>query len=184
MRMQFFGDSYDVVKRFLLCSVAPGAEWVAFPMFTDDATADDVRALESFLGVRVVAPTPLSGTTDRAQLFSALADHRNVFLDPDTGIKLERTNGVDSVKYVFASELIALCKESPERLLLVFDQSVPRGGEEAAIEKKLAHFRTVGIHGFAYLSHACFVVLSATKSHCETAKNNLLTCGLPNSRLL
>ncbi len=42
MRMEFFGDSYDVVKRFLLRSIAPDAEWVAFPMFTDKVTQEDI----------------------------------------------------------------------------------------------------------------------------------------------
>lgn len=53
MRMQFFGDSYDVVKRFLLRTVAPEAKWTAFPMFTHEVTADDIAAFEAFLGVSV-----------------------------------------------------------------------------------------------------------------------------------
>ena len=160
MRIQFFGDSYDVVKRFLIRSIAPESECVAFPMFTHKVTPEEVKAFEAFLGVQVVSSTPLSTTTDRAQHLAAIAKHCHIFLDPDTGIKLIPSNSADSVKYIFASELVSLCQKSPTRLLLVFDQSVPRGAERKAIEKKLSHFRDAGIHGFAYLSHACFVVLS------------------------
>ena len=187
MRIQFFGDSYDVVKRFLLRSVAPEAEWAAFPMFSHGVTPEELKAFEAFLGVQVVSPAPLSATTDRAQHLAARAKHRHIYLDPDTGIKLISSNNrADSAKYIFAPELVSLCQENPERLLLVFDQSVPHGTKQTAkaMEKKLAHFRDAGIHGFAYLSHACFVVLSASKSTCSTAKANLLASGLPSSRLI
>ena len=182
--MQFFGDSFDVVKRFLLQTIEPDAAWVAFPMFTDRATAASVRAFESFLGVNVVGAALFTESTNRADHFTALARHRNVFLDPDTGIKLKKAKGAESVKYVFASELVALCQESPERLLVVFDQSVPRGSEKSAIQQKLRHFSDAGLHGFAYLSHACFVTLSATKDRCRMARANLLASGLPQTRVI
>ena len=127
MRMNFFGDSYDVVKRFLLQSVAPEAEWIAFPMFTHRVAPEKLKAFASFLGVQVVSPTRLTASTNRARHLAALAHHRHIFLDPDTGIKLRPPKRSDAVKYVLAPELISLCRESPERLLLVFDQSVPRG---------------------------------------------------------
>ena len=153
-------------------------------MFTHKVIPEEVKAYETFLGVQIVSPTPLSASTDRAQHLAAMAKHRHIFLDPDTGIKLKPSKRADSAKYIFAPELVSLCQENPERLLLVFDQSVPRGAERKAMERKLAHFRDAGIHGFAYLSHACFVVLSASKSTCSTAKANLLASGLPSSRLI
>ena len=48
--MSFFGDSYDVVKRFLLQSVAPEAEWVAFPMFTHRVAPEKLKEIEIFAG--------------------------------------------------------------------------------------------------------------------------------------
>jgi hypothetical protein len=182
--MQFFGDSYDVVKRFLLRSVAPHAEWAAFPMFSHEVTAQDISSFEAFLGVRVVSPVALTVSTNRADYFAAMAHHRHIFLDPDTGIKLNPSTRADSIKYVFGPELETLCRESNQRLLLVFDQSVPRGGERKAIARKLAHFNERGIVGFAYLSHACFVVLSDSESACHAARASLLASGLPNSRLV
>jgi hypothetical protein len=184
LKTQFFGDSYDVVKRFLLQSLAPNAEWAAFPMFTHDVTASELTAYEAFLGLRVVSPLALTASTDRADHLSALAGYRFIFLDPDTGISIKLRKGERSVKYVFASEVVALCLQDVERLLLVFDQSVPRGGEHKAIADKLAYFRERRIAGFAYLSHACFVVLSASASVCEMARANLISCHLPTSRLI
>jgi len=184
MRIQFFGDSYDVVKRFLIRTVAPDAKWIAFPMFTHEVAAADISALEAFLGVSIASPHAMTSSTDRAAHLSALADHRHIFLDPDTGIKLKPSNGADAVKYVFGPELVALCEQNPDRLLLVFDQSVPRGAERKAIAEKLGYFRKKGLCGFAYLSHACFLVLSRSESACETARKRLLAAHLPQIRLV
>ena len=123
MRMNFFGDSYDVVKRFLLQSVAPEAEWVAFPMFTHRVAPEKLKAFASFLGVQVVSPTALTASTNRARHLAASEHHRHIFLDPDIGIKLRPPKRRDAVKYVLAPELISLCCKSPERLLLVFDRA-------------------------------------------------------------
>lgn len=183
MRMQFFGDSYDIVKKFLIRSLAPDAEWLAFPMFTHKVKRKDVEAFEKFLGVRIASETVITATTDRPQLLRAPVHHRHIFIDPDTGIRLRATKGLNSAKYIFGSELITLCNESPERLLLVFDQSVPRGGERRSIEDKLGYFRKNNICSFAYLSHACFVVLSASGPACQEAYDRLLDSGLPASRL-
>jgi len=80
MRMQFFGDSYDVVKRFLLHTIAPEAKWIAFPMFTHEVAADDITAFEAFLGVSIASHDAITKSTDRAIHLSALTNHRHVFL--------------------------------------------------------------------------------------------------------
>ena len=56
MKIDFFGDSYDIVKRFLLQTIAPRTHWAAFPMFTHAVTKDEIVAFETFLGVHVVSP--------------------------------------------------------------------------------------------------------------------------------
>lgn len=183
MRMQYFGDSYDVVKRFLLSTLAPGASWAAFPMFTHAVTAGEVQAVERFLGVKVVSREAMERDTDRRAHFTALAEHKNVFLDPDTGIKLKPSRSKNAAKYVFAPELEQLCRAEPERLLLVFDQSVGRGSEIPHVSAKLAHFAESGLSAFAYLSHACFVVLSSSAERSRHAKERLLSSGLPAGRL-
>jgi hypothetical protein len=184
MRMQFFGDSYDVVKRFLIRAIAPDAKWVAHPMFTHPVTAADVGAFEGFLGVTIASADAMSASADRTKHFLALTHHQHVFLDPDTGIRLQPSSGVDGTKYVFGPELITLCEQNPRRLLLVFDQSVPRGTERKAITDKLSYFRAKGLCSFAYVSHACFVILSRSDAQCLEARNRLLATHLPPNRLV
>jgi hypothetical protein len=184
MRMQFFGDSYDIVKRFLIQSLAPDAEWVAFPMFSHPVTHQQVEAFEKFLGVHVVSETIITRSTNRVEHLTALSHHRHILIDPDTGIRLEGPKGADQAEYVFGPELVGLCNENPERLLLVFDQSVQRGRESESIGVKLGYFRENSIFGFAYWSHACFVILSASNPICQKAYDRLLGSGLPASRLL
>lgn len=184
--MQFFGDSYDVVKRFLLRTVAPEAKWTAFPMFTHEVAAGEIATLEAFLGVIVTSPHAITRSTDRATHLSVAANHRYVFLDPDTGVKLKpsKGRGASAVKYVFGPELVSLCEQNRNRLLLVFDQSVPRGNESKAVAAKLTYFRERGLHGFAYLSHACFLVLSGSESASRAARKRLLASHLPKARLV
>ena len=50
MRMEFFGGSFDLVKRFLMLELAVDAEWAALPMFTHAVNSDDVTKLAAFLG--------------------------------------------------------------------------------------------------------------------------------------
>jgi hypothetical protein len=187
MRMEFFGDSYDIVKLFLLGAIAPGAKWVAFPMFTHKVNEDDVVAYETFLSVSVVSRNASTLSDDRVKHLSSLAHHRHIFLDPDTGIRIRPFKGARSIKYAFGPELVALCKQDRERLLLVFDQSVPNGIPDVKreyIARKLEYFCQEGISGFAYISHTCFVVLSGSESTCEAARAHLLASHLPQSRLV
>ncbi len=184
MRMRFFGDSYDVVKRFLRHTLAPEAKWVAFPMFTHEVTAVEISDFEAFLSMRVVSPKVLTSSSNREAHFSASARDRHIFIDPDTGIKLKPSKRADAAKYVFGPELVALCAKKHDRLLLVFDQSVPRGSERDALIEKLDYFRENGLSGFAYLSHACFLVLSRSSIACILARKRLLATHLPQTRLV
>jgi hypothetical protein len=184
VRIEFFGDSYDVVKRFLLQSLAPSITWDAFPMFTHAVTAPERAAFEAFLGVRIASPGILESKVDRAEHLFVMPQHRYVFLDPDTGIKLKPCSGKTSTKYVFGPELADICLGDPHRLALVFDQSVSRGSERQSMDDKLAYFEERGVHSFAYLSHACFVVLSASNPSLDTALTRLRETGLPTTRIL
>lgn len=187
MKMGYFGDTYDVTKRFLLGAIAPDAtEWVAFPMFTHKVTKDDIAAYEKFLRVSVTSRDALIPNDNRTKHLPP-SHHRHIFLDPNTGIKIKPFNGARSVEYVFGPELVALCKQVHERLLLVFDQSIPNGlpnVKRAYIAKKLGYFSEKRISCFAYLSHTCFVVLSDSESTCQTARAHLLASHLPQSRLV
>jgi hypothetical protein len=184
MQMHFFGDSYDIVKRYLLHSLAPDAVWRAFPMFTDDVSAAQVDELAAFLGVEIVASAVFTAQTDRASHLRADPSWAHIFLDPDTGVRLRPCGGVTSTRYVFGHELVGLCHQQPDRLAVVFDQSVPRGQERPSIEAKLAYFGENHVAGFAYASHACFVVLSSTQSVIDEARARLVASHLPTARLI
>jgi len=184
MRRQFLGDSYDIVKRFLLETIAPGARWDAFPMFTHVVTEDELATFEAFLGVHVASRGVLTVDGDRVAHLSTQPDQQHVFLDPDTGIRLRPCSGSAATNYIFGPELVDLCSSEPTRLVVVFDQSVPRGGERQAMASKLAYFNERGVRGFAYLSHACFVVLSASQQVCDDAYANLVASALPVERIL
>ena len=68
---------------------------------------------------------------------------------------------------------------------MVFDQSLPRGSERVQAQSKLDHFARCGIAGFAYVSQACFLVLSASRQLADEARNQLLMVSdLPDSRIL
>jgi hypothetical protein len=184
MRMEFFGDSYDVVKRFLLRELAPDARWAALPMFTEAVTSDDITRLAAFLSVNIASSSVLAPDTDRKTYFSTLGEGTHVFLDPDTGIKLKTCRGSRAPRYVFGSELVDLCLRVPARLLLTFDQSLLRGRERQTISAKLTYFQKAGLSSFAYVSHACFVVLSANAGVCQSAQARLRGSGLPRERVV
>lgn len=184
MRMEFLGDSYDVVKRFLLATAAPGARWVAFPMFTHPVSAEQLAAFETLLNVRVAPAVALTPHTDRAAYLAAQPEQQHIFIDPDVGVRLTPTGPAASVRYVFGAELVDLCLREPLRLVAAFDQSLPRGRKREAMVKKLGFFANRGVCGFAYLSHACFVFLSASAQVCHDAHAKLVASGLPVERLL
>jgi hypothetical protein len=48
----------------------------------------------------------------RAACFSAPAGHARVFLDPDTGIRLEACGGVAAPGYVLGDEQVRLCRRA------------------------------------------------------------------------
>jgi hypothetical protein len=184
VRMDFFGDSYDVVKRYLLHTMAPGAVWQAFPMFTGEVTEPEVAELEAFLGVKVAASSTLAVQTDRAAYLRADQSWTHIFLDPDTGVRLGPCGGERSTHYVFAQELLDLCHQRPDRLVMVFDQSLARGRTEQDTNTKLDYFAANGVFGFAYHSHACFIVLSATQSGVDLARDRVVASHMPLARLV
>lgn len=185
MRMQYFGDSYDIVKKSLIGWLGNSSDWFALPMFTHEVTPDDLTAFESFLDVQVLSSETINKSTDRENYFSVPENVGFLFLDPDTGVKFDPITSRRSPEYVFGPELMRLCEERRDRVLLVFDQSVQRGSEQISIEKKLNLFKKIGIHGFAYLSHACFLILTGTNSVRDEACERLISCsGLPRSRFV
>lgn len=185
MHMKYFGDSYDIVKMSLIGWLRHFGEWSVHPMLTEKAEAKDIDAFERLLGARVISTDVLTTTTDRKSYFSCTTNCDNLFLDPDTGLRMESTKGKRSPEYLFSSELVSIISSRPEALTLVFDQSLARGNERKDLEKKLKDLLSHGVHGFAYVSHACFLVAGHEKERVDSAYNHIISeSKLPTSRFI
>ena len=178
-----FGDSYDVVK--LLRWLHPLGPWVAHPMFTEAVPESEAAAFGRFLNVALLSTDQLTDRSDRSEYFAAARGcSSHLLLDPDTGISLKTMSRSRAPSYVFGTELQAIAL-GPDRLTLVFDQSLSRGGQRGALFDKLAGLRALGLSGFAYESHACFVVLSAKEESINEARMILKReSRLPDFRIL
>ncbi len=186
MKAEFLGDSYDIVKQSLLRWLAVMGPWATHPMFTDSVSPEQVGAYARMLGTQVLSREALTLGVDRDAYFAPARDcEDHVFLDPDTGLRLQPTKGKKGPAYVFGPELLAIAKARPEKLTLVFDQSLARGAERQQLERKLSAFAMQGIHGIAYVSHACFVLVGADRSLVDRAFENLKReSRLPDRRFL
>lgn len=185
MNLKHFGDSYDVVKKSLIQLLSPFGPWAAHPMFTHTATPSDAAAFSDFLGVKLVSTKVLLQTSDRRAYFAPCKDYQSIFLDPDTGIRLRSGRDKRSADFIFGDELIELAAAHPKGLVLVFDQSLARGREREQVHTKLEHFHSCGVQGFAYVSHASFLVLGHSSDLVHDAREKLLAASrLPESRII
>jgi hypothetical protein len=184
MDLKHFGDAYDIVKRSLLQWLEPFGPWVAHPMFTHSVTSIQATSFGRLLGVPLASTEVLAPGTDRSSYFSFSAGARSIFLDPDTGVRLHRREKHRSTEFVFADELVAIASHRPSGLILVFDQSVPRGSERPNVEMKLEHMDRHGVAGFAYVSQACFQILGTSNELINEARARVIsTSDLPETRL-
>lgn len=186
MDLKHFGDAYDILKRVLLQSLEPFGPWVAHPMFTHAVNDGEAAAFGRLLGIPLASTEVLAPATDRpAYLAAASKSGRSIFLDPDTGVRLHRRERHRSTEFVFADELVTIAFERPNGLVLVFDQSIPRGSEREAIRAKLDHLSHERVSGFAYVSQACFLVLGASAPLVsEACARVLASTDLPEARIV
>ena len=171
MHPQHFGDSYDIVKQSLLAWLSADlGPWSAYPMFTDKVDDERATAFARFLGVRLVTRERLSSTTDRTDYFRACKGEGHLFLDPDTGVKMKRPG--KNPKYLYGEELADIARDRPSFLTMTFDQSLSRARKpEAQVKEKL---NLLGLFGFAYVSHAAFIVLGCDPLLVERARETVL----------
>lgn len=91
MRLDKFGDTYDVVKQSLLGWLAALGPWAAHPMFTEEVSGPEARAFATFLDVPLLSLHVLGIQTDRSAYFApAKACGSHLFLDPDTGLSFKQ----------------------------------------------------------------------------------------------
>ncbi len=186
MNPKYLGDSYDIVKQSLLRWLADIGTWTTHPMFTEHVSTEQAEAFFSLLGTRLLSYDTLTHHTDRDAYLAPVRDCKDhVFLDPDTGIRLEPTHGVMATRYLFGTELVAIADARPERLTLVFGHSLARGEERKQLKIKLNSFADQGVLGIAYVSHSCFVLVGKNSSVLGLAFETLKReSRLPASRFL
>jgi hypothetical protein len=186
VQLRFLGDSFDIVKKSLFGWLESCRPWSAHPMFTENVSHEQVQMFERLLGVPLISLEALSVDTDRATYFACARDCQNhLFIDPDTGLCLKIKHGKKAPLYLFGSELVAIANARPERLTLVFDKSVPRGREAERLRAKLNALSTEGIHGVAYMSHACFLLVGRNSELVDRATQILLEkTGVPKERFV
>jgi len=166
MNPAFFGDSYDLVKRFFCAEISSLGYSIAIdPMFTGDWSGTE-NAFYRLLGAEPNGEV-LSDAKPRA-----------LFLDPDTGVKQK-----GSKKHVSFARLAQETKKF--QLVFSFDHSFSRQANPVTIiREKLAELRALGCHAMYYDSHARFLFASAEGHPLSELRAHLLSLGLPSSRLI
>jgi hypothetical protein len=185
MKLQYFGDSYDIVKKSLLAWLKDFGPWVTHPMFTESFSTE-AEAFRRMLETPLVSVELLTPQTNREKYFSECRGADNLFLDPDTGVRLESCRGKKSVRYIFGSELVDLCRAKPKSLTLVFDQCFSRQfDKKLLLRRKLQYFAEANISAIAYDSHATFLLLGADANLINRARKRVMeVSGLPTHRLV
>ncbi len=165
MNPAWLGDSYDVVKRFLLgLAGQTGYELYVDPMFTGDPSPAERDAFLSFVGAELA---PQANPPRRSALL----------IDPDTGISRK------SQRHVALDEIAARCHSY--ELLIVFDQSFSRSHHSITkMGEKLSALFALGVSGFYYDSHARFLLCSRSEEALKAFHAHLLATGLPKRRLV
>lgn len=188
MNLQYFGDSYDIIKKSFIGWLSDFGRWFVHPMFTHEVDSDAAEAFAKFVNAKLVSSEPLRGGTDRETYFQSCLTVGNLFLDPDAGVSLAARKGSKSAKYIFAHELRRVVSERPYYLTLVSDQNFTRASREQIetnIRQKLAALAADGVYGFAYVSHVPFLCLAGDPSLVLRAFNALKeNSSLPPSRLI
>jgi len=174
LKMEYFGDSYDIVKQSLLHWLRSFGDWAVHPMFTEEVSDQDNVKFSYFLGVDIISKDILTKDSDRDAYFKVAIDcEKNIFLDPNTGVKYNNNNS-DKTSYIMFEELVKIVSKRPCLLTLVFDQSLARGREREQLQLKLDSLFSNNIYGIAYVSHAGFMLLSCDKKLIEMAYDKLI----------
>jgi len=183
LKPRYLGDSYDIVKQSLLRWLGAYGTWAAHPMFTERVSSDEAASFSRLLGVPLLSCDLLETGTDRDAYFAGArtcVDH--LFLDPDTGLRLTISRAKNAPSYLFGQEIISIVRERPTLLTLVFDQSLARGREREQLAEKLTYLDKHGISSFAYVSHACFILMGTREEFLKKALEVIQgESGLPTS---
>jgi len=166
MNPEWFGDSYDIVKRFFVENLQ-SIEYsvVVDPMLT--GKWDSLEDEKKFYRFLRALPLGAAGGGKTALL-----------LDPDTGIGQRRTKRHVTIA-IIASHL------RDHEIVFAYDQSFSRA-RDATVEmkEKMAKLEEEGYTGFYYDSHAKFLFAARSDESLNAVEQQLLSTGLPESRLV
>ena len=163
MNPKYFGDSYDIVKRFFCTELSVlGYSMEIDPMLT--GPWDDTKT--SFYRFICANPTRAEGTRTA------------IFFDPDTGVSQRA-----SAQHLSLERLAQATQRYG--LAFSFDQSFSRQYSPADImQQKFAALRSLGAFGMYYDSHARFLFAASSLEPLTRLRDHLVALGLPESRLL
>ncbi|OVE78617.1 hypothetical protein BVY01_04940 [bacterium I07] len=166
MNPEWFGDSYDIIKRYFVGLLkSNGYRVFVDPMFTGNWQVIQ----EAFY--RFVGAPKFDGNKNSGERTALL-------LDPDTGIGKHKT-----AKHITIDTIIEELKQHD--LVFSFDQSFSRNrtANEQMIEK-LNFLSDKGLFAFYYDSHARFLFVGKSQTDMEIVLHAIQKTGLPKSRLI
>jgi len=164
----WFGDSYDIVKRFFTEALTS----LNYKVYVDPMLTESWGSKQDEINYyKLLNAFPISHL-DSECISKAL------LIDPDTGVK--DGNSKHHVSFQQISEMLGLFD-----ILISFDQSFSRGVDhQNQIQNKLAELEKFGCHGMFYDSHARFLFASKNVVLLNELESRLIENGLPNRRLI
>jgi hypothetical protein len=167
MNPDWFGDSFDIVKRFFITVLqSAGYRVYVDPMFTGRW-----HGKENHFYKLVGASTPPPN--------SVLSKEKSALLiDPDTGIGRR-----EGPKHVTIETIVP--KLEYHNIVFVFDMSFSLNRTPLnQMKEKLEMLSKNGGLGFYYNSHARFLFASKNQTTIDAVRNAILATGLPRKRLV
>lgn len=167
MNKKWFGDSFDIVKRYFIENLREIGYDVVYDSTMLSGEWDELeQKFYLFLGV-----SPISETKN---IKSAL------LLDPDTGIGRKKT------KKHITIDMVTSYLQNHE-VVFTFDQSFSianSADNKIKMKEKLGLLKEKGKFGLYYNSHAKFLFAANSLEHLNAVEQRLLSSGLPRCRLL
>ncbi|MEK7811429.1 MAG: hypothetical protein AAB278_06400 [Pseudomonadota bacterium] len=168
MHPMWFGDSYDIVKRFFIEALTS----LGYTVYVDPMLTEKWRSKDDEIKYYQLLNAKPMDYVDSTKMPKAL------FLDPDTGVKSGHS------KHHVAFDVIAKNLDDFD-ILISFDQSFSRGNDHLEqMQNKLAELKNMGCCGFFYDSHAKFLLASKDAKQLIKLEKNLINAGLPKRRLI
>lgn len=166
MNPKYFGDSYDLVKRFFCGELAAlGYSVEVDAMLTGAWKGDESNFYRLISALPHGKPSPAGCP-------------RALLLDPDTGVKSNA--GRQHISFGRIAD-----ETKTYRLVFSFDQSFSRQANASlVIQEKLAALELLGCTSMYYDSHARFVFAAAEASPINELRDHLLAIGIPRFRLI